>query len=130
MAEFAHHGWDANDVPDPQDPQTFTRSKLDWREADVGEHALLRDVYQHLITLRHTEPDLADPWLEHLSVDYDEDEQWLVMRRGALSIACNIGSGRATVPVGGEVVLAWGEPTVQGSQTMLPGHSFAILRTA
>jgi maltooligosyltrehalose trehalohydrolase len=129
-AEFAHHGWDTDDVPDPQDPQTFTRSKLDWREADMGEHARLRDVYQRLITLRHTEPDLADPWLEHLSVDYDEDEQWLVMRRGALSIACNIGSGRATVPVGGEVVLAWGEPTVQGSQTMLPGRSFAILRTA
>jgi maltooligosyltrehalose trehalohydrolase len=129
-AEFAQHGWDTDDVPDPQDPETFTRSKLDWCEADVGEHACLRGIYQRLITLRHTEPDLADPWLEHLSVDYDEDERWLVMRRGALSIACNIGSGRATVPASGEVVLAWGEPAVQGAQTTLPGHSFAILRTA
>jgi maltooligosyltrehalose trehalohydrolase len=129
-AEFAHHGWDADEIPDPQDPQTFTRSKLDWREADAGEHARLKEIYRRLITLRRTEPDLADPWLEHLSVDYDEDEQWLVMRRGALSIACNIGSAPAAVPVSGDVVLAWDEPTVEGSQTMLPGHSFAILRTA
>ncbi len=31
-AEFAEHGWDADAVPDPQDPQTFLRSKLDWDE--------------------------------------------------------------------------------------------------
>ena len=32
-----------------------------------------------------------------------------------------------TVPVAGEVVLAWEQPTV-GEATVLPGHSFAILR--
>ena len=26
-------GWDPGDVPDPQDPETFTRSRLDWAEA-------------------------------------------------------------------------------------------------
>ena len=31
-AEFAEHGWDADEIPDPQDPQTFLRSKLDWGE--------------------------------------------------------------------------------------------------
>jgi maltooligosyltrehalose trehalohydrolase len=25
--EFAEHGWDADEVPDPQDPETFTRSE-------------------------------------------------------------------------------------------------------
>jgi maltooligosyltrehalose trehalohydrolase len=129
-AEFADHGWEADEIPDPQDPQTFLRSRLDWEEVDAGERARLRDIYQRLIALRRTETELADPWLEHLAVDYDENGRWLVMRRGAWAVACNIGSDRATVPVGGEVVLAWGEPTVQGSQTMLPGHSFAILRTA
>ena len=30
-AEFAEHRWDADDIPDPQDPQTFVRSKKsDW----------------------------------------------------------------------------------------------------
>ncbi len=127
-AEFAHHGWDGDEIPDPQDPETFSRSKLDWNEAGTGEHARLWQVYQRLITLRHNEPDLGDPWLENLSVDYDEDKRWVVMRRGALSIACTIGADPVAVPVSGEVVLAWGEPLVEGSQTTLPGHSFAILR--
>ena len=34
VAEFARHGWDADAVPDPQDPATFERSKLDWTELD------------------------------------------------------------------------------------------------
>jgi maltooligosyltrehalose trehalohydrolase len=127
-AEFAHHGWDADEIPDPQDPQTFTRSKLDWDERGTGEHARLWQVYQRLIELRHNEPDLADPWLEHLFVDYNEDDQWLIMRRGSLSIACNIGAEPVSVPVSGDVVLAWGEPTVEGSHATLEGHSFAILR--
>ena len=33
-----------------------------------------------------------------------------------------------TVPVRGEVVLAWGAPNV-GESTELPGHSFALLAT-
>jgi maltooligosyltrehalose trehalohydrolase len=128
-AEFADHGWDADEIPDPQDPQTFLRSRLNWEEVDAGEHARLRDIYQRLIALRRTETELADPWLDDLAVDYDENGQWLVMRRGAWVIACNIGSDRAVVPVSGEVMLAWGAPAVEGSQTVLPGHSFAILRT-
>ena len=90
----------------------------------------MRDIYQRLIALRRTESDLADPWLEHLAVDYHEDEQWLVMRRGPLSVGCNFGANPVRLPVSGDVVLASDEPTVQGSQTMLPGHSFAVLRTA
>jgi len=89
----------------------------------------LRRVYQQLIALRSTEPDLADPWLDHLRVDYDEDQRWVVLGRGSLSIACNLGTEAVDVPVTGEVVLAWGEPAVAGNSTRLDGHSFAILRT-
>ncbi|MGW9826587.1 maltooligosyltrehalose trehalohydrolase [Brevibacterium pityocampae] len=31
-SEFARMGWDESAVPDPQDPETFTRSVLDWTE--------------------------------------------------------------------------------------------------
>ena len=126
-AEFAEHGWDADEVPDPQDPETFARSKLNWDEADAGEHARLRELYRGLIALRHREPDFADPWLDHFGVDYDEDARWIVLRRGAFAIACNLGTEPVTVPVTGEVVLASAEPTV-GEAAQLPGHSFAILR--
>jgi maltooligosyltrehalose trehalohydrolase len=126
-AEFAEHGWEADEVPDPQDPETFRRSKLDWAEVTAGEHASLRELYRGLIRLRHDEPDFADPWLDHLAVEYDEEQRWIVLHRGAFAIACNLGTDPATVAVSGEVVLASAAPTV-GETTELPGHSFAILR--
>jgi len=127
-SEFAEHGWDADDIPDPQEPQTFQRSKLNWEEVDAGEHARLRRLYRDLIALRHNDPDLGDPWLEHLVLDYDEDQHWVIMRRNRLVIACNLGTEPTTVPVTGELVLAWDTPTVNDETTELPAHSFAILR--
>jgi maltooligosyltrehalose trehalohydrolase len=129
-AEFAEHGWDADEVPDPQDPQTFERSKLAWDEIDEGEHARLHDVYRGLIALRRTEPDFADPWLDHLGVDYDEDQGWIVLRRGAFAVACNIGTESVSVPVTGDVVLTSDQPAAGPEGTRLGGHSFAILRVA
>ena len=127
-AEFAEHGWDADEIPDPQDPETFQRSKLNWAEVGTGEHARLHRLYRDLIALRHNEPDLADPWLDHLVVDFDEDQHWIVVRRNRLAIACNLGAETATVPVAGELVLAWDTPTVNGETSELPAQSFAILR--
>ena len=126
--EFADHGWNADDIPDPQDPQTFQRSKLDWSELDTGEHARLLRIYQDLIALRRSETDLADPWLEHLIVDYDEEARWIVMRRGRLAVACNLGTEPAAVPFTGELVLSSDSPRVAEESTELAPHSFAILR--
>lgn len=126
--EFADHGWDADEIPDPQDPETFTRSKLKWDETADGEHAQLLEFYRALIALRRNEPDMADPWLDNLGVDYDEEQRWFVMRRGALAIACNLGTQAADVPVTGEVVLAWGEPAASKQTTRIDGHSVAVLR--
>jgi len=126
--EFAEHGWDADEIPDPQDPETFSRSKLKWEEVDDGEHARLRALYRDLISLRHREPDMADPWLDHMRIDFDEEQRWIVLHRGAVAVACNLGEEPVSVPVAGDLVLAWDSPTVDESTT-LPGHSFAILRT-
>jgi maltooligosyltrehalose trehalohydrolase len=126
--EFAEHGWDADEIPDPQDPATFERSKLNWDEIDDAEHGRLRRVYQQLIALRHNEPDLADPWLDDLRVDYDEKQRWIVMYRGSLAVVCNLGTEAVDVPVAGEVVMAWGEPEADLKTSRLEGHSFAILR--
>ena len=127
-AEFAAHGWDADEIPDPQDPETFTRSKLNWAEVGEGEHARLLEVYRQLIALRHHEPDFSDPWLDHLRVEYDEDARWIILHRGSLAVVCNLGADAARVPVAGEVVLAWDDPSADGAGTVMPGHSFAILR--
>jgi maltooligosyltrehalose trehalohydrolase len=126
--EFAEHGWDADEIPDPQDPETFLRSKLKWDEIDEGDHGRLRRVYRDLLALRHNDPDMADPWLDDMTVDFDEYQRWIVMHRGSLAIACNLNVDDVVVPVTGEVVLAWGDPSVDGERTRLAGHSFAITR--
>ncbi len=126
--EFADHGWDADDIPDPQDPQTFQRSKLDWAEPDSEQHARVLALYRDLIALRRNETDLADPWLNDLVVDYDEEDRWIIMRRGRLAVACNLGTDPVTVPCTGDLVLSWGSPSIGAESSELPPHSFAILR--
>lgn len=128
-SEFADHGWDADAVPDPQDPQTFLRSKLDWGEPEGSGHAELLEFYQGLIRLRRTEPDMADPWLPHLIVECDEAQRWIVMRRGRIAVACNLGTGSVCVPAGGEMVLQWGDTEVGETMTTLAGHSVAVVRS-
>ncbi|HET9892710.1 MAG TPA: DUF3459 domain-containing protein, partial [Mycobacterium sp.] len=54
---------------------------------------------------------------------------WISVSRGRLRIVCNLGAEQARIPVSGEVVLAWDEPTVDADSTVLQGHSFAILST-
>lgn len=127
-AEFAEHGWDAADVPDPQDEQTFLRSKLAWDEVDSGDHAALHTLYRQLIALRAGEPDLSDYWLDHMAVDYDEQAGWIALRRGGLVIVCNLSLDAVSVPFGGDVVLAWGNPQAGSNGSVLDGHSFAVLR--
>jgi maltooligosyltrehalose trehalohydrolase len=40
--EFARFGWRPEDIPDPQDPATFERSRLNWEELSDRQAALLR----------------------------------------------------------------------------------------
>lgn len=127
--EFADHGWRAEEVPDPQDHETFLRSKLDWDERATGRHHRLLQTYRDLLSLRAARAEVTDPWLEHLEVDYDEDERWIVVHRAALRLACNLGPDPVTVPVGGTPVLWWDPPTqdATGAATVVPGHSFVVL---
>ena len=50
--EFASFGWDADEVPDPQDSSTVTASVLDWSEPLQPIHARMLSWYQDLIALR------------------------------------------------------------------------------
>lgn len=58
--EFSHFGWQG-EVPDPQDPTTFQRSKLDPSLRHIGHHRVLRSYYRTLITLRKSNAALAMP---------------------------------------------------------------------
>jgi maltooligosyltrehalose trehalohydrolase len=50
--EFEAFGWAPSDVPDPQDPATFERSKLRWEEIAEPPHRDLLDWYREFIRLR------------------------------------------------------------------------------
>jgi maltooligosyltrehalose trehalohydrolase len=98
-AEFAGFGWDPSDIPDPQDPATFERSRLDWSELQRDPHRTLLDWHRALIQLRKDNPDFVDGDLSHVAVTYDEAERWLVVRRGRFVVACNLADTARDVPV-------------------------------
>ncbi|MEV0081116.1 malto-oligosyltrehalose trehalohydrolase [Nocardia neocaledoniensis] len=126
-AEFAEHGWATDEIPDPQDPATFTRSTLDWTEPTHEPHARLLACYRALLALRKARPEFGDPWLERVWADYDEARRWFVLRRGRISVVCNLAEDEAVIPVHGRVLLAWAPATESGAGTLISGHSFAVL---
>ncbi|MEM9996188.1 MAG: malto-oligosyltrehalose trehalohydrolase [Bacteroidota bacterium] len=52
--EMYDHAGFRDGVPDPQDPETFQRSKLDWRELVLPEHKGTLAYYTDLLALRKT----------------------------------------------------------------------------
>ncbi|MBT1004296.1 malto-oligosyltrehalose trehalohydrolase [Paenarthrobacter sp. DKR-5] len=132
IKEFERMGWDAAVVPDPQDPATFERSKLDWSEAGQGDHARLLELYRALLRLRREVPELTDPRFGEVAAEFDESNQWFLMRRGALAVAVNLADGARSVPVAFEEILLSTEPGIgPGAGTLdLPGASAVVGRTA
>lgn len=126
-AEFAEHGWSTDEVPDPQDPATFLRSKLDWAELADPARARLLACYRALLALRCARPELTDPALPDVRVAYDERERWIVVHRGRLHLLCNLSEDPVRIPVTGYSLLSW-EPATEGpTATTVPAHSFTIL---
>jgi maltooligosyltrehalose trehalohydrolase len=132
-SEFAHHGWGEADVPDPQDKETFLRSKLDWDQPPREPYRSMLTWYRALLALRRSRPELADPRFDLVRVDYDEDARWLLIHRGRLRIAANLGEAEATLAIGEPaakpVALLTSAPGISigpGAVTMPPA-SFAII---
>jgi maltooligosyltrehalose trehalohydrolase len=90
--EFAAFGWDEGVIPDPEDPETFHRSKLNWDEVQQGRHAEMLDWVKQMIHLRRSSTSLNDGELSHTKVRYSEEDRWLVMERGHVHVLANLGS--------------------------------------
>lgn len=72
---------DIEDLPDPQDPKTFARSRIVFERSGEGHHRVLRDYYRELIHLRTAWPPLAHRSREHLELCPIEDPGILAVRR-------------------------------------------------
>ncbi|SDQ48922.1 malto-oligosyltrehalose trehalohydrolase [Quadrisphaera sp. DSM 44207] len=134
--EFAEHGWDAEEVPDPQAESTRDASVLDWSEPGSQRGARLLAWHRDLTALRRAEADLRDDRLDRVSVAHAEDASdspWLVVVRGGLRVVVNLAASEQAVPVaglgaGGRVLLAWDGAAVAEGSVTLPGHAVAVVR--
>ena len=138
LAEFAEMAWDPATVPDPQAPETFTSSKLDWSEPTGGEHADLLAWYRELLGLRRTRPELTDPRWSEVSVDHDADEGWLVLHRGGRSaVTASFGVDEVRVPLheagltdAAALLVSRGDVRVEGGELVLGAHAVGVWATA
>ena len=122
-------GWDPALVPDPQDPATFTRSKLNWDEAGEGAHARLLELYRSLTALRKSLPDLVAPGFEETLVEFSEEDRWLRLERGAVHVVFNFSTGDCRLNTEAETIRLRTDDAVrlESGKLELPGHSAAIL---
>lgn len=105
--EFTAHGWQSEQIPDPQAPATVLASTLDWTEPRRRVHAELLAWYRQLIHLRRSRPEFTEPDLAAVRVEFDEDERWLRVHRGALRVTVNLGEKPQELT--GSVVAGYGE---------------------
>jgi maltooligosyltrehalose trehalohydrolase len=80
-------------IPDPQAPQTFERSRLDWGERERRPHSQILRLYTRLIRLRAEEPVMREAGRKALDVRVRDDV--LFVRRwkddGARLLVANFG---------------------------------------
>jgi maltooligosyltrehalose trehalohydrolase len=120
--EFASFSeFSGTEVPDPQDPATFERSKL----TRAGEPEGVRELYAALLrTRRELAPGDVD------AVEFDERGGWLAVRRGEHTLLANFARTHVHVPREHieEVVLATHEPTLEPGFVVLAPLSGALVR--
>ena len=126
-AELAAFGWHADDVPDPQDPQTFLRSRLRFEERTRPPHAALLEHVRRLIALRRAEPALRDGRPDGVRVAVDEARRTLLVDRGRFAIACNLGHEAASIAIDGGAALVLGDGTLVGGALALPPDGAAVV---
>ncbi len=130
VEEFAGHGWDTDEMINPQDPAAYETAILAWDEVAEPEHARMLDLYRSLISLRHDHAELSDPRLDRVDVTFDEDARWFIVHRGSLRVLVNFAPGPQTVPVSDidDILFGTGEIELTGAGAVLSGESAAIVR--
>ena len=129
-AEFARMGWDESLVPDPNDPATFERSKLDWSELDEPAHARLLSLYRALARLRREHAELTDPDQRGHAAESVGAGRW-VLHRDTASVYVNLSPEPWIVDLTGrEVWLATAtahEHLVDAGSLVLSADSAAVV---
>jgi maltooligosyltrehalose trehalohydrolase len=93
-----------DDFVDPQAPESFARSRLNWAELRSEPHAALLKLYRDLIALRKTHPALSNCRKDLLNVQFDESAKWMCITRGnpageSSLLLCNFAANAQDVPL-------------------------------
>jgi maltooligosyltrehalose trehalohydrolase len=118
FAAFAQ--FSGEEIPDPQDPRTFERSKLTRR----SDPDLVR-LYTRLLAARRELPSGdAD------AIEFDEQARWLRIRRGTDELVCNFARMPARVPCEGSSVklCTHAEPRIAEGYVELASMSGALIQ--
>ncbi|MGZ4650077.1 MAG: malto-oligosyltrehalose trehalohydrolase [Kineosporiaceae bacterium] len=128
-SEFAEYGWNADEIPDPEDPATRDASVLNWADRAKQPHARVLAWYRALTALRRQEPDLQADDLREVRVETGPDR--LTMRRGGVDVHVNIGpaAARFSAPDGAVVLLAWDRTDIVDGVLDVPPDAVAIVRS-
>ena len=80
--EFEEFGFDQN-IPDPQDENTFLKCKLDWSKRNIGHHKMFLDWHTELIKLRQTLLPLKDFARENARAQAIDGNALILIRRAS-----------------------------------------------
>lgn len=128
--EFAAFGWDPASIPDPEQRETFERSKLKWQETTEPRHAEMLAWHWELIRLRRSSADLNIGEPGNASVNFDEQAGWLMVQRGRIVVYCNVGAKdcRFSTHSRSRVLLAsTAEVKVEDGVLILPPDAVAVV---
>ena len=116
--EFAAFAAFAAEVPDPQSPETFERSKL-----TRGRNDEIAALYRDLFRLRAELP------RDGTETAFDEESRWLRVRRGPFELAMNFAREPRRVPVAGSELALTTQPTeLEEGAVVLPPLAGALVR--
>jgi maltooligosyltrehalose trehalohydrolase len=120
-AEFAAFAdFAGEEIPDPQDVETFTRSRLR-RE----RNAALADLYARLLAVRRSLPPRGAD-----AIEFDEERRWLRVRRGHYELVCNFAGQDSRIACRGQTAELATHDRVQVAEgsVELPPLSGALIR--
>jgi maltooligosyltrehalose trehalohydrolase len=125
--EFSGFRWQGA-VPNPQESDTFLRSKLDWAELDKPRHAEVFDWYRRLILLRNDKPRGS----AKAAVKFDEAAGWLRFSHQGVLVVINFSAQAVRLPLpkgAWEPVLRSDAPSAHVSD-LLPPRATCIYKLA
>jgi len=118
--EFASFGWQA-EIPNPQDEDSFQRSKLRWTELEEPAHAELLSWYRALIRIRRNKPHWSRPTKP--DVRFDAGCGWLTFVHAGVLAQFNLAGAaqRLPSPSGSWRRCLSSDPDDNDSETLPPG---------